>query len=79
MAKMGAEIKADMKILMAEIKTAMKTNQERLGAKIETNNNKYEVLRDNMWTSQVEMKTRVSVSCPRREVTQEEMKAKIER
>lgn len=76
---MGAEMKAVMKTLMAEMKNAMKTNQERLGAKIETNNNKYEVLRENIWSSQAGMKTQISVSYPRTEVTQEEMKAKIKR
>jgi hypothetical protein len=65
MANMGAEMKADMKTLMTEMKTIMKTNQQRLVANIETNNYKYEVLRGNMWTSQAEMKTRITVSSSR--------------
>jgi hypothetical protein len=64
MAKMGTEIKAEMKTLMAEMKTATKTNQERLGVRTETYNDKYEVLRENMCTNLAEMKTRISIPSP---------------
>jgi hypothetical protein len=43
--------------MMAKMEAEMKTNQERLDAKVWANNEKVEVLRENTWTSQEEMKT----------------------
>jgi hypothetical protein len=46
------------------MKTAMKRKQHRLGAKIEIINDKSEVLLENMWTHEEEMKPRIGVSSP---------------
>jgi hypothetical protein len=44
---------------MKDIKEKIKYNQDGLEAKIEANNEKFEVLQENMWTSQEGMKTRI--------------------
>jgi hypothetical protein len=50
-------IVADFECLLVII-VEMKTNQEGQEGKIEANNEKFEVLQENMWTSQ-EMKSRI--------------------
>jgi ABC-type enterochelin transport system substrate-binding protein len=47
------EMKAEM---MAKMEVEMKTDQERMEAIIDANNEKVLVLRNKMWTSQEEMK-----------------------
>jgi hypothetical protein len=43
--------------LLAEMKAEIRTNRERLEAKIEVKSKNFEVLRGKIWTSQEEMKS----------------------
>jgi hypothetical protein len=56
-----------------ETKTEMKTKQERLRAKMGANNEKFEVLEENMWTRQEGMKTQIDALVSRMDAWHEEM------
>jgi hypothetical protein len=74
-AEMRAEMKVDMELGVAK----MKTKQGRLRAKIKVNNEKFDFLRESMWISLDEMKTRIHVLVFRMDIQQARTEAIQER
>jgi hypothetical protein len=65
-AKMKDKVGANLREIMAE----MRTNQDRMEAKTETNNEKAEVLQNKMWNIQDKMKAILEDSLEKTEANQ---------